>query len=80
MSDSQRERHDVPETQTTHPRFVARFDEPQLTHVVYGVLLTLATLGELLDHDAEIGLSLRWLLGGGAVALGTTIVILELHI
>ncbi len=69
MSTDQRERREVSKTQTTQPRLIAHFDEPQLTHVVYGVLLTLATVGELIDHDAEVRLSLAWLLGGGAVLL-----------
>jgi hypothetical protein len=41
--------------------------ESVLAHSVYGLILTMATLGELLHHEVAAGTSVAWLLGAGAV-------------
>ena len=43
--------------------------ENQLAHTVYGLLLTVATLGELLNHGTEAVDAIGWLLGTGVVLL-----------
>lgn len=43
--------------------------EVALAHTVYGLILTLATLGELIHHEVSAGISIAWLLGAGAVLL-----------
>ena len=43
--------------------------EIAIAHAVYGLILTLATLGELLHVDTSSRLSVAWLLGAGAVLL-----------
>jgi hypothetical protein len=43
--------------------------ESALAHAVYGLILTMATLGELLDHDVSARTSVAWLLGSGVVLL-----------
>jgi hypothetical protein len=43
--------------------------ESALAHAVYGLILTIATLGELVEHDASAGHAVAWLLGSGAVLL-----------
>jgi hypothetical protein len=43
--------------------------ESVLAHAVYGLILTMATLGELLEHDVSAGTAVAWLLGSGAVLL-----------
>ncbi len=40
-----------------------------LSHGVYGLILTLATVGELIRHDSEARESVAWLLGAGGVLL-----------
>ena len=41
-----------------------------LAHTVYGLILTLATVGELLHEDVEADVAVAWLLAAGAVLLG----------
>lgn len=43
--------------------------EDALAHTVYGLILTIATVGELIHHEESAGASVAWLLGGGAVLL-----------
>jgi hypothetical protein len=43
--------------------------EHVIAHTVYGVILTLATLGELIHHEVAAGTSVAWLLGSGVVLL-----------
>lgn len=43
--------------------------EDALAHTVYGLILTLATVGELIHHEESAGASVAWLLGAGAVLL-----------
>ena len=43
--------------------------EDALAHTVYGLILTLATVGELIHHEASSGSSVAWLVGAGAVML-----------
>ena len=43
--------------------------EIAIAHAVYGLILTLATLGELLHVESSSRLSVAWLLGAGAVLL-----------
>ena len=43
--------------------------ESRLAHAVYGLILTIATLGELVEHDVSAGHAAAWLLGSGAVLL-----------
>ncbi len=43
--------------------------EDALAHAVYGLILTLATLGELIHHEVASGVAVAWLLGAGAVLL-----------
>lgn len=48
---------------------VFRRDETPLAHAVYGLILTMATLGELINHEIGAGEAVLWLLGGGALLL-----------
>ncbi|MEA2001593.1 MAG: hypothetical protein U9N84_06875 [Actinomycetota bacterium] len=57
MSRSRRSRH-LP---------VFRRNETPLAHAVYGLILTMATLGELINHEVGAGEAVLWLLGGGAL-------------
>ena len=50
-------------------RSVFRRGEIALAHTVYGLILTLATVGELIHHEESAGASVAWLLGAGAVLL-----------
>jgi len=50
-------------------RSLFRRGEDALAHTVYGLILTLATLGELIHHEVSAGVSVAWLLGAGAVLL-----------
>lgn len=43
--------------------------ETSLSHAVYGLILSLATVGQLLAHESEPVESIAWLLGAGAVLL-----------
>lgn len=43
--------------------------EDALAHAVYGLILTLATLGELIHHEVASGVAVAWLLGAGVVLL-----------
>jgi hypothetical protein len=43
--------------------------EDALAHTVYGLILTLATVGELIYHEESASASVAWLLGAGAVLL-----------
>jgi hypothetical protein len=43
--------------------------ESGLAHAVYGLILTMATLGELLEHEVSASASVAWLLGSGLVLL-----------
>lgn len=49
---------------------VFRRDEVALAHAIYGLILTLATVGELIHHEESAAISVAWLLGAGAVLLG----------
>jgi hypothetical protein len=53
----------------TRRRSVFKRGEAALAHTVYGLILTLATLGELIHHEATAGVSVAWLLGAGATLL-----------
>ena len=46
---------------------VFRRSETPLSHAVYGLIIALATVGELLNHEASAGHSVGWLLGAGLV-------------
>ncbi len=46
-----------------------RLGESGLAHLVYGLILTMATLGELVDHHTEAYEASRWLLGAAGVLL-----------
>jgi len=50
-------------------RSLFRRGEDALAHTVYGLILTLATLGELVHHEVTAGVAVAWLLGAGAVLL-----------
>lgn len=50
-------------------RSVFRRGEDALAHTVYGLILTLATVGELIHHEESARASVAWLLGAGAVLL-----------
>jgi hypothetical protein len=43
--------------------------ESALAHAVYGLILTIATVGELLEQHVSAGRAVAWLLGAGAVLL-----------
>ena len=43
--------------------------EVTLAHAVYGLILTVATLGELIHHEVSAPAAVLWLLGAGAVLL-----------
>ena len=40
-----------------------------MAHAVYGLILTLATVGELIRHEESAGTAVAWLIGAGAVLL-----------
>jgi hypothetical protein len=46
-----------------------RRSEMVIDRLVYGLILTLATLGELIRQEVTAGLAVAWLLGAGAVLL-----------
>lgn len=46
-----------------------RRSEDALAHTIYGLILTIATVGELIHHKESAGASVAWLLGAGAVLL-----------
>jgi hypothetical protein len=48
---------------------VFRRGESALAHAVYGLILTIATLGELVEHDVSARHAVAWLFGSGAVLL-----------
>ncbi|MGI9577253.1 MAG: hypothetical protein ACR2OH_03545 [Microthrixaceae bacterium] len=48
---------------------VFRRSESSLAHAVYGLILTLATVGELIHVEASAWTSVGWLLGAGGVLL-----------
>ena len=48
---------------------VFRRGELPLAHTVYGLILALATVGELLHHEVSAPASVAWLLGASAVLL-----------
>jgi hypothetical protein len=50
-------------------RSVFNRSEIAVAHTVYGLILTLATLGELIHNDASSRASVAWLLGAGVVLL-----------
>lgn len=52
---------------TTAPRSGTRRGEHALAHSVYGLILMLATAGELIAHEESARTSVAWLLGAGAV-------------
>jgi hypothetical protein len=54
---------------TARSRSLFRRGEDALAHTVYGLILTLATLGELIHHEVSAAVSVAWLLGAGAVLL-----------
>ncbi len=58
---------DSPPQQSRHSLFPR--SESSLAHGVYGLIITIALLGELLHEDVENGEAALWLLGGGAVLL-----------
>ena len=50
-------------------RSVFRRGENALAHTVYGLILTLATVGELIHHEVSAQASMAWLIGAGVVLL-----------
>ena len=50
-------------------RSLFRRGEDSLAHTVYGLILMLATVGELLHHGESAVASIAWLIGAGAVLL-----------
>lgn len=50
-------------------RSIFRRGEHALAHTVYGLILMLATVGELLHHGESAVASVAWLIGAGAVLL-----------
>lgn len=48
---------------------IFRRGELPLAHTVYGLILTLATVGELIHHELSAAASVAWLLGASAVLL-----------
>jgi uncharacterized membrane protein len=46
---------------------IFRRAEVSLAHAVYGLILTLATVGELIHHEVTASASVVWLLGSSAV-------------
>lgn len=48
---------------------VVRRAQTFLSHGVYGLLLTLATVGELIRHGSDARESVAWILGAGGVLL-----------
>lgn len=60
---------DDPDTSSKQRKSVFRRGESVLAHYVYGLILTMATLGELILHDEPADVAVLWLLGTGAVLL-----------
>lgn len=60
-----------PEDSRVQKDSVFRRAESVLAHAVYGLILTIAMLGELLEHEVSAGHAVAWLLGSGAVLLAT---------
>jgi hypothetical protein len=58
-----------PDGSRTPQGSVFRRSESVVAHAVYGLILTMATLGELLEHHVSAGTAVAWLLGSGAVLL-----------
>ena len=58
-----------PVTESRRRRSIFRRGEDALAHTVYGLILTLATIGELIHHEASAEASIAWLIGAGAVLL-----------
>jgi uncharacterized membrane protein len=60
-----------PADQDRHVRNTSIFrrGELPLAHTVYGLILTLATVGELIHHEVSAVPSVAWLLGASAVLL-----------
>jgi hypothetical protein len=56
-------------TEPRRRRSIFRRGENTLAHAVYGLILTLATVGELIHHEESAGASVAWLIGAGAVLL-----------
>jgi hypothetical protein len=52
-----------------HPTSMFRRSELPLAHTVYGLILTMATVGELIEHEQSSSASAAWLLGASAVLL-----------
>ncbi len=52
-----------------HTESVFRRGELPLAHTVYGLILTIATVGELIHHEVSATASVAWLLGASAVLL-----------
>ncbi len=57
------------DTVETRAASLFRRREQPLAHTIYGLILTLATVGELLRHEVSASSSARWLLGASAVLL-----------
>ena len=58
-----------PVTEPQRRRSIFRRGEDALAHVVYGLILTLATVGELIHHEESAEASIAWLIGAGVVLL-----------
>lgn len=58
-----------PVTESRRRRSIFRRGEDALAHTVYGLILTLATIGELIHREASAEASIAWLIGAGAVLL-----------
>ena len=58
-----------PEASPKKLESVFRRGESVLAHSVYGVILTMATLGELIHQEVSAGTAVAWLIGAGAVLL-----------
>ena len=54
---------------TERRRSIFRRGEDALAHTVYGLILTLATVGELIHHEVSAQASMAWLIGAGVVLL-----------
>jgi len=52
------------------PTSIFHRGELPLAHTVYGLILALATVGELIHHEVSATTSVAWLLGASAVLLG----------
>ena len=58
-----------PTGQSHRRRSIFRRGEDSLAQAVYGLILTLATVGELLHHEVSAAASVGWLVGAGLVLL-----------